>query len=182
MWIDEIAHSALPHTEAGDIVFETSAEAIEAVSTLFGKPLIRDLPVTEADARAFIALVKSGSPEDVLRQFLALLSRRERPHVNFSVCQGKASSARRIRRQPGARGARCRRRGQLPGFQVAGAGDLIGVGNGNPHNVDSFSRPRHSTWHGQALAILWPGGLMLTASADGLRPARLTLGVKPGRD
>ena len=71
MWIDEIAHSTLPHTEAGDIVFETSAEAIEALSTLFGKPLIRDLPVTEADARAFIALVKSGSPEDVLRQFLA---------------------------------------------------------------------------------------------------------------
>jgi hypothetical protein len=71
MWIDEIAHSALPRTEAGDIVFETSAEAIEALSTLFGKPLIRDLPVTEADARAFIALVKSGSPEDVLRQFLA---------------------------------------------------------------------------------------------------------------
>jgi beta-galactosidase len=84
------------------------------------------------------------------------------------------------------RGARCHRQGQLPGFQVAGAGDLIGVGNGNPHNVDSFSRPRHYTWHGQALAILrpakWPGGLMLTASADGLRPARLTLGVKPGRD
>jgi hypothetical protein len=69
--IDEIAHSTLPHTEAGDIVFETSAEAIEALSTIFGKPLIRDLPVTEADARAFIALVKSGSPEDVLRQFLA---------------------------------------------------------------------------------------------------------------
>ena len=27
--------------------------------------------LNEADARAFIALVKSGSPEDVLRQFLA---------------------------------------------------------------------------------------------------------------
>ena len=34
-------------------------------------------------------------------------------------------------------------------FQVVGAGDLIGVGNGNPHNVDSFSRPRHYTWHGR---------------------------------
>jgi hypothetical protein len=44
------------------------------------------------------------------------------------------------------RGARCHRQGQLPGFQVAGAGDLIDVGNGNPHNVDSFSRPRHYTW------------------------------------
>ena len=83
----------------------------------------------------------------------------------------------------GARGARCRLK---VNFQVAGAGDLIGVGNGNPHNVDRFSRPRHYSWHGQALAILrpakWLGGLMLNASADGLRPARLTLGVKPGRD
>ena len=58
-------------------------------------------------------------------------------------------------------------------FQVAGAGDLIGVGNGNPHNVDSFSRPRHYTWQrsGARYPILrpvTPGGLMLTASADGL--------------
>ena len=71
-------------------------------------------------------------------------------------------------------------------FQVVGAGDLIGVGNGNPHNVDSFSRPRHYTWHGQALAVLRPakrpGGLMLTATAPGLQPGRLTLGVAPGRD
>ncbi len=71
-------------------------------------------------------------------------------------------------------------------FQVVGAGDLIGVGNGNPHNVDSFSRPRHYTWHGQALAVLRPakrpGGLLLTASAPGLQPGRLTLGVAPGRD
>ena len=54
---------------------------------------------------------------------------------------------------------------------------LLDLGSGlgiNPHNVDSFSRPRHYSWHGQALAILrpakWPGGLMLNASADGLRP------------
>jgi len=69
-------------------------------------------------------------------------------------------------------------------FQVAGAGDLLGVGNGNPHNVDSFSRLRHYTWHGQALAILrpakWPGGLMLTATAEGLQPHTLTLRVAPG--
>jgi beta-galactosidase len=71
-------------------------------------------------------------------------------------------------------------------FQVGGAGELIGVGNGNPHNVDSFQRPRHYTWHGQALAILrpakWPGGLVLTATAAGLQPGTLTLGVAPGRD
>jgi hypothetical protein len=70
-WIDEIAHSTLPDTEAGDIVFETSEEALQALSGLFGKPLIRDLPVTEADVQGFVALVKGGSSEDVLRQFLA---------------------------------------------------------------------------------------------------------------
>lgn len=41
-------------------------------------------------------------------------------------------------------------------FQVDGAGELAGVANGNPHNVDSFRRPRRHTWHGQALAILRP--------------------------
>jgi beta-galactosidase len=104
--------------------------------------------------------------------------------VNFSVCQGKGFEC--SPKLSTAKGARCQAAVVKVNFQVAGAGDLIGVGNGNPHNVDSFSRPRHYSWHGQALAILrlakWPGGLMLNASADGLRPARLTLGVKPGRD
>jgi beta-galactosidase len=66
-------------------------------------------------------------------------------------------------------------------FQVAGAGALAGVDNGNPHNVDSFQRPRRWTWHGTALAILrpskTPGSLSLTASAEGLKPALLTLPV-----
>ena len=68
-------------------------------------------------------------------------------------------------------------------FQVSGAGALIGVANGNPHNVDSFQRPRHWTWHGQALAILrptkTPGTLGLTATAPGLTAASLTLAVSP---
>jgi beta-galactosidase len=66
-------------------------------------------------------------------------------------------------------------------FAVAGAGELAGVANGNPHNVDSFKRPRRWTWHGQALAILRPakqtGWLTLTATASGLMPARLNLQV-----
>jgi len=67
-------------------------------------------------------------------------------------------------------------------FQVNGAGKLIGVGNGNPHNVDSFQRPRRWTWHGATLAILRPdkspGKLSLTASADGLTSAKLVLSVE----
>jgi beta-galactosidase len=68
------------------------------------------------------------------------------------------------------------------GFEVRGAGTLAAVGNGNPHNVDSFRRPRRHTWHGRALAILRPakrpGVLTLTASAPGLRPATLPLPVR----
>jgi beta-galactosidase len=66
-------------------------------------------------------------------------------------------------------------------FVLDGAGELAGVANGNPHNVDSFRRPRRWTWHGQALAILrpgkHPGALSLTATALGLQPARLVLPV-----
>lgn len=41
-------------------------------------------------------------------------------------------------------------------FEVAGAGTLAGVANGNPHNIDSFRQPHHYTWHGQALVVLAP--------------------------
>uniref|UniRef100_A0AAU2A2F4 DUF4982 domain-containing protein n=1 Tax=Streptomyces sp. NBC_00093 TaxID=2975649 RepID=A0AAU2A2F4_9ACTN len=68
-------------------------------------------------------------------------------------------------------------------FEIGGAGELAGVGNGNPHNVDSFQQPRRHTWHGRALAVLRPakspGRLTLTASAEGLRPATVTLPVRP---
>ena len=67
-------------------------------------------------------------------------------------------------------------------FAVAGAGELAAAGSGNPQNVDSFRRPRHHTWHGQALAILRPadspGRLKLVATAPGLRSAQLTLPVE----
>jgi beta-galactosidase len=66
-------------------------------------------------------------------------------------------------------------------FEIRGAGALAAVGNGNPHNVDSFTQPRRHTWHGKALAILRPakkpGSVTLTATAHGLRPATLTLKV-----
>jgi len=66
-------------------------------------------------------------------------------------------------------------------FSVRGKGSLAAVGNGNPHNVDSFRLPRRHTWHGKALVILRPakvpGTLTLTATAPGLRPATVTLTV-----
>jgi hypothetical protein len=70
-WIDEIARSTRPDSEAGDVVFENSAEALKVLSGLFGKPLVRTLPVTEGDVQTYLARVKGGSSEDLLRQFLA---------------------------------------------------------------------------------------------------------------
>ena len=71
-------------------------------------------------------------------------------------------------------------------FQVTGAGELVAVGNGNPHNIDSFKRSGRYTWHGQALAILRPaktrGRLTLTATAPGLRPATVSLPVLAAPD
>ena len=67
-------------------------------------------------------------------------------------------------------------------FRVAGAGQLAAVGNGNPHNVDSFRQPHRHTWHGRALAILrpakGPGRVTLTASTPGLRSATSVLTVR----
>ena len=71
-WIDEDARSARPDSEIGDIMFETSAAALKVLGGLTGKPVIRDLPVSEADVRNYLARVGSGSsPQDLLRQFLA---------------------------------------------------------------------------------------------------------------
>jgi beta-galactosidase len=69
-------------------------------------------------------------------------------------------------------------------FQISGAGELAGVANGNPHNVDSFRQPHRYTWHGQALAVVrpakTPGVIRLTAATPGLRSAALTLLVGTG--
>ena len=66
-------------------------------------------------------------------------------------------------------------------FAVEGAGELVGVANGNPHNVDSFKRPRRWTWHGQALAVLrplkQPGAVSLSATSASLQSAKLVVPV-----
>lgn len=71
MWVDEFGRSTRPENEIGDVVFDTSAAAIKTLSGLFGKPLIRELPVTEADVQGYLSRVRGASPEDLLRQFLA---------------------------------------------------------------------------------------------------------------
>ena len=72
LWINEVARSTRPDSEIGEIVFETPGEAIQLLAKLFGKPHVRDVPVTEADVEAYIARVQSaGSAEAAFRAFLA---------------------------------------------------------------------------------------------------------------
>lgn len=70
LWIDEVARSTRPESEVGDIVFDTPADVVKALSGLFGKPLIREIAVTDADIEAYKARASSGSAEVLFRQFL----------------------------------------------------------------------------------------------------------------
>lgn len=71
-WIDEIARSTRPDSEGGDVLFENSAEALQVLSKLRGKPVVRDLPVSKDDVKNYLARVGSGiSPRELMRQFLA---------------------------------------------------------------------------------------------------------------
>jgi hypothetical protein len=71
-WIDEIARSARPDSEGGDVLFETAAEALAVIGKLPARPVVRDLPVSQTDVKNYIARVGSGSsPQELFRQFLA---------------------------------------------------------------------------------------------------------------
>jgi hypothetical protein len=71
MWIDEISRSTLPDSDMGEIVFEKSADAMRCLSSLAGRPFVRELPVTENDVRNYMARAQSGTAEELFRQFLA---------------------------------------------------------------------------------------------------------------
>jgi beta-galactosidase len=66
-------------------------------------------------------------------------------------------------------------------FEVSGSAQIIGVGSANPRNVDSFRRPEHETYHGQAQVVLRStakaGSVRLRAQANGLQPAELRIQV-----
>ena len=71
-WIDEIARSARPDSEGGDVLFESSAEALELLGRLRGKPVVRDLPVSQDDDEKLPRTRwQRQFPQELLRQFLA---------------------------------------------------------------------------------------------------------------
>lgn len=67
-------------------------------------------------------------------------------------------------------------------FSISGAGQIAGVGSGNPTDVASFQRPEHKTWRGKCLVIVRPtgkaGSISLQATANGLTAARVVLSTK----
>lgn len=66
-------------------------------------------------------------------------------------------------------------------FDIAGAGELAGVGNANPKEMASFRRPRRRTFHGKCLAIVRPTGtrgvITVQARSEGLQPAAAEIRV-----
>ncbi len=78
---------------------------------------------------------------------------------------------------------------QLIGFQVTGAGTLIGVGNGNPNCQESDKEPKRSLFNGLAQVIVHagkdPGPIQIEATNltrhEDVAPASLTITVKPAQ-
>lgn len=67
-------------------------------------------------------------------------------------------------------------------YEVEGAAGLVAVGNGDPRGLDSFVDSEHPLFHGKAVAILrgdtgGRGRVTITATAEGVEPARVTLEV-----
>jgi len=64
-------------------------------------------------------------------------------------------------------------------FDVAGAGELIGVDNGNPESHGSFKAAERLAFNGRCLAIVQTGRavgqIQITASAEGLKSATAVL-------
>lgn len=68
-------------------------------------------------------------------------------------------------------------------FETAGAGAIIGVGNGDPNSHESEKAPERDLYNGLAQVIVQSrrggqGGLTLRASADGLQPAETVVAVQ----
>jgi beta-galactosidase len=70
-------------------------------------------------------------------------------------------------------------------FETEGAGEIIGVGNGDPNSHESEKAPERKLYNGLAQVIVQgsrggQGTLKLRAKADGLQAAEVALAVQPG--
>jgi len=67
-------------------------------------------------------------------------------------------------------------------FAVTGPAEIVAVANSNPRSTESFQQPQRKAWRGRALVIVKAGResgkVHLTAQADGLRSAEVTLTIR----
>lgn len=67
-------------------------------------------------------------------------------------------------------------------FSISGAGEIAGVGNGNPRDVSSFQQPEKKVFHGRGLVIIRPKGkpgkIILNAEANGLKGVSIQITTK----
>lgn len=70
----------------------------------------------------------------------------------------------------------------LVNFIIEGEGEIIGVGNGNPLDHDSFKLSYRKAFNGMCLAVIQasnkPGTIKLIAESDGLKSSSITIVVK----
>ncbi len=70
----------------------------------------------------------------------------------------------------------------LINYQIAGKGQIAGVGNGNPADASSFQRSQKKVFHGRGLVIVRPNGgpgtATLTATATGLTAGQAQISSK----
>src|SRR3981081_3546847 len=78
-WVDFNAYVCQDKPEAiTQVVFSTTTEVMEAFGKLMGRPRVLDLPVDEAELKAWIERQKSGNPLEAANELA--VGQRERPH------------------------------------------------------------------------------------------------------
>lgn len=67
-------------------------------------------------------------------------------------------------------------------FSIAGAGEIVGVGNADPTELNSFQQPVRKTFKGRCIVIVRSTGktgkITLTANADGLTQQQIVINAK----
>ncbi|HMG68518.1 MAG TPA: DUF4982 domain-containing protein, partial [Chitinophagaceae bacterium] len=64
-------------------------------------------------------------------------------------------------------------------FTIDGPGTIVGVGNANPMNVESYQQPQRKAWQGRCIVVVKttnkPGKITLKAKAEGLKPVAIAI-------
>jgi hypothetical protein len=67
VWVDELALAKVPHERQLDFFFSSSGDAMKAISTLSGKPVIERYELTEQDLRERVAMWSAGGFQQRVR-------------------------------------------------------------------------------------------------------------------